>query len=87
MGSEAGTSSQGGWLLELVQEALPGLYLPELRPLQAAGGGLRVPGVGEENRVLPGHQGRGVGPRGEEAGGVKAVGLSGEEDGVQVFRL
>ena len=52
-----------------------------------AGGGFRVAGVGEKHRALFCHEGRGVRAGGEEAGGVKAVGLPGEEDRVQVFRL
>ncbi|SCJ78454.1 Uncharacterised protein [uncultured Blautia sp.] len=47
-------------------------------------GGLCVPGVGEVIELLPGDQGHAVGSGGVEAGGVKTVGLMGQQHTVQV---
>ena len=70
--------------------------LPQQRGIAPAGGhllddgppdvplrSLRVPGVGHVIASVPGHQGHAVGAGGVEAGGVKAVGLVGQQHGVQ----
>ena len=61
--------------------------LPQLGALYVPGGGLRVPGIGKVVGPLPGHQRHAVSPGGVEAGAVKAVGLPGQQDGVQAAAL
>ena len=58
--------------------------LLDLRILHMPPGGLCVPGVGEVIELLSGDQGHAVGSGGVEAGGVKTVGLMGQQHTVQV---
>ena len=61
--------------------------LPDLRVLHIAPGGLGIAAVGKIIIVMPGHYGNAVASGGMEAAGVEAVGLAGQQHGVQMMRL
>ena len=52
-----------------------------------AAGGLGIAAVGEIVIAVPGHQGDAVGAGGVKAGGIEAVGLAGQQHGVQLMGL
>ena len=75
---------------DLIDESRIGVYpvsLPYLGILHMAAGGLGIAAVSEIVIAVPGHQGDAIGAGRVKAGGVEAVGLAGQQHGVQPVGL